>query len=119
MRENILYKIKVGDNMTDKKELALQAVEVAKNSGKIKKGTNEVTKALEKGTAKLVVYAKDTQPAEIVMHLPVLAKEKGVPCVEVDSREELGIAAGVGLPTSSVAVVNEGEAKKIISQIKE
>ena len=103
--------------MTDKKELALQAVEVAKNSGKIKKGTNEVTKALEKGIAKLVVYAKDVQPAEIVMHLPILAKEKNVPCVAVDSREELGAAAGVGLPTSSVAIVNEGEAKKIIAQI--
>lgn len=104
--------------MNDKKELALQAIEVAKNSGKIKKGTNEVTKALEKGIAKLVVYAKDTQPAEIVMHLPVLAKEKNVPCVEVDSREELGTAAGIGTPTSSVVIVNEGEAKKIIAQIQ-
>lgn len=103
--------------MADNKELALQAIEVAKNSGKIKKGTNEVTKALEKGQAKLVVYAKDTQPAEIVMHLPVLAKEKNVPCIEVDSREELGTAAGVGTPTSSVAIVNEGEAKKVIAQI--
>lgn len=103
--------------MTDQKELALQAVEVAKNSGKIKKGTNEVTKALEKSIAKLVVIAKDTQPAEIIMHLPILAKEKNVPCIEVDSREELGIAAGVGIPTSAVAVVNEGESKKIIAQI--
>ncbi len=103
--------------MSDNKELALQAVELAKNSGKIKKGTNEVTKALEKGTAKLVVYAKDTQPAEIIMHLPILAKEKNVPCIEVDSREELGAAAGIGLPTSSVAIVQEGEAKKIIAEL--
>lgn len=103
--------------MSDKKDLALQAIEVAKSSGKIKKGTNEVTKAIEKGNAKLVVYAKDTQPAEIIMHLPILAKEKGIPCVEVDSREELGSAAGLALPTSSVAIVQEGEAKKIISQI--
>ena len=106
-----------GDKMTDKKELALQAIEVARNSGKIRKGTNEVTKALEKGLAKLVVYAKDVQPQEIVMHLPILAKEKNVPCVEVDSKEELGAAAGVGMPTASVAVVNEGEARKIIAQI--
>ncbi len=103
--------------MNDKKELALQAIEVARNSGKIRKGTNEVTKALEKGIAKLVVYAKDVQPAEIIMHLPILAKEKNVPCVQVDSREELGAAAGIGLPTSSVAIVNEGESKKIIAQI--
>ncbi len=103
--------------MSDKKDLALQAIEMAKSSGKIKKGTNEVTKAIEKGTAKLVVYAKDTQPAEIIMHLPLLAKEKGIPCVEVETREELGAAAGLALPTSSVAIVQEGESKKIIIQI--
>jgi large subunit ribosomal protein L7Ae len=103
--------------MNDIKELALQAVEVAKTSGKIKKGTNEVTKSMEKGNAKLVVYAKDTQPAEIIMHLPVLAKEKNIPCIEVESREELGAAAGIGRPTSSVAIVVEGDSKKIISEI--
>jgi len=103
--------------MTDQKETALQAIEVAKGSGKIKKGANEVTKALERGTAKLVVYAKDTQPAEIVMHLPILAKEKKVPCIEVDSREELGTAAGIGRPTTSVAIVQEGEAKKLIAEL--
>src|SRR3990167_2880166 len=105
-------------NKMDKKEIALQAVEVAKNSCKIRKGTNEVTKALEKGIAKLVVYAKDVQPAEIIMHLPILAKEKNVPCIEVDSKEELGAAAGIGMPTASVAIVNEGEAKKLIAQLK-
>ena len=64
----------------------LEAIEVAKSTGKVKKGVNEATKALERGTAKLVAYAKDVQPAEIVMHLPVLAKEKGVPCFEVASK---------------------------------
>ena len=103
--------------MSDKKELALQAIELAKNSGKIKKGTNEVTKAIEKGTAKLVVFAKDTQPAEIIMHIPLLAKEKNVPCIEVDSREELGAAAGLHVGTASVAIVVEGESKKIIAEI--
>ena len=105
--------------MADKKELALQAIEVARNSGKIRKGTNEATKALEKGIAKLVVYAKDVQPAEIVMHLPILAKEKNVPCVQVESREELGAAAGLTVPTATVVIIQEGESKKIIAQIKE
>ena len=104
--------------MSDNKETALQAIEVAKSSGKLKKGANEVTKALEKGTAKLAAYAKDTQPAEIVMHLPILAKEKKIPCVEIDSREELGAAAGIGRPTTSVAIVNEGDAKKLIAELQ-
>ena len=97
---------------------ALEAVEVAKNTGKIRKGVNEATKALERGTAKLVVYAKDVQPNELVMHLPLLAKEKGIPCVEVGSKEELGTAAGIGRPTSAVAVITEGDAKKVIEDLK-
>lgn len=97
---------------------ALQAVEVARNTGKIKRGANEVTKALERGTAKLVVYAKDVSPPEIVMHLAPLAKEKGIPCVEVPSREELGAAAGIKIPTAAIAIITEGEAKNIIKEIK-
>ena|SRR3989338_10952353 len=94
-----------------------EAVEVARNTGKIKKGSNEVTKALERGAAKLVVVAKDVQPAEVVMHLPLLAKEKGVPCVEVPSKEQLGAAAGLALGTTAIAIVVEGEAKKLIDAI--
>ena len=97
---------------------ALEAIEAAKNTGKIKRGTNEVTKSIERGTAKLVVYAKDVTPPEIVMHLPLLAKEKGIPCVEVNSKEELGTAAGIGVPTSAVAIIAEGDAKNIIKDIK-
>lgn len=103
------------DDVTQK---ALEAIEVAKNTGKVKKGVNEVTKALERSTAKLVAFAKDVQPKEIVMHLPLLAKEKGIPCVEVNSKEELGTAAGIGLPTSAVAIIAEGDAKKIIEELK-
>lgn len=94
-----------------------EAVEVARATGKIKKGSNEVTKAIERGQAKLVVVAKDVQPAEIIMHLPLLAKEKGVPCVEVPSKEQLGAAAGLSLGTGAIAIIVEGEAKKLIQAI--
>ena len=95
----------------------LEAIEVAKATGKIKKGTNEVTKALERGNAKLVAVAKDANPPEIVMHLPLLSKEKGVACVEVPSKEELGASAGLDVPTASVAIVQEGEAKSLVNEI--
>ena len=98
---------------------ALEAVEIARTSGKLKKGTNEVTKAIERGTAKLVVVAKDVSPPEITMHLPLLGKEKGVPVVEVPSKEELGAAAGLNVPAVSIAVVQEGEAKAIVKEIAE
>ncbi len=88
-----------------------QIIEEARKTGKIEKGVNEVTKAIERGTAKFVAYAKDVNPKEIVQHLPVLCNEKKIPCEEVDSREKLGIAAGIKVPASSVVVIEEGEAK--------
>jgi large subunit ribosomal protein L7Ae len=98
-------------------EKAYEAVEVAKASGKIRKGTNETTKALEKGQAKLVIIAKDTNPAEVIMHLAPLSKEKGIPSITVPSKIELGRAAGLKIGTSSIAIVAEGDAKNLISQI--
>lgn len=93
-------------------------IETAKKTGKIDKGTNEVTKAAELGTAKLVVYAGDVSPKEIVAHLPVLCKQKGIPCFEVDSKQKLGVAVGIGVAASAVAVIDAGEAKKDISNLK-
>ncbi len=95
----------------------LEAIEVAKATGKIKKGTNECTKALERGTAKLVAYAKDASPPEIIMHIPLLAKEKGCICIEIPSKEELGASAGIDVPTASVAITNEGQGKKLLDEI--
>ena len=97
----------------------LEAVEIARTSGKIKKGANEATKAIEKGTAKLIVFAADVNPKEVVMHLPLLCKEKGIPCVEVPSKEELGAAAGIQVGTSAVAVTEPGEAASVIKTMKE
>ena len=93
---------------------AYEIIEVAKKTGKIKKGTNEVTKAIERGQAAFVAVASDVSPKEITMHIPLLAKEKGIPCVEVPSREELGTAAGLAVPSVAIAVVDAGEAKDLI-----
>jgi len=95
----------------------LEAVEVARTTGKIRKGANETTKAIEKGNAKLVVYAADVNPKEVVMHLPLLCKEKNIPCVEISKKEDLGAAAGLPVATAAVAVVKEGDAKGAIEEL--
>lgn len=94
-----------------------EAIEVAKATGKIKKGTNEVTKVIERGQAKLVAVAKNVQPAEIIMHIPMLCKEKGIPCFTVESKDELGAAAGLEVGTGAVAITTEGDAKNLIKQL--
>ncbi len=96
---------------------ALEAIEIARTTGKIRKGSNEATKAIERGSAKLVVFAGDVSPKEIVMHFPLLCKEKGIPCVEISKKEELGAAAGLGVGTAAVAIVKEGDAKSLIEEL--
>ena len=99
-------------------EKVFEAIELAKASGKIKKGTNEVTKAIERGSAKLVVVADDANPKEITMHLPLLAKEKDVLCFNVSSKEELGAAAGLSVSTVAIAIVQEGQAKDVLKELE-
>jgi large subunit ribosomal protein L7Ae len=96
----------------------LEAVEIARTTGKISKGANEATKAIEKGNAKLVAYAADVSPKEIVMHLSLLCKEKNIPCFEISKKEDLGAAAGLPVSTAAVAVVKEGDAKAAIERLK-
>ncbi|OYT41919.1 MAG: 50S ribosomal protein L7ae [Candidatus Aenigmarchaeota archaeon ex4484_224] len=98
-------------------EKALKALEIARNSGKIKKGTNETTKAVEKGIAKLVLIAEDVDPEEIVMHLPPLCEEKNVPYLYVPSKIELGRYAGIDVAAASACIVEEGEAKELVEEI--
>ena len=92
-------------------EKVLQIIEKSRISGKIKKGTNEVTKAIERGKAKLVAIAADVDPREIVMHLPILCDEKDVPCVEIPTKQELGAALGLEVGCSSGVVLEAGDAK--------
>ncbi len=86
-------------------------VEKASKTGKVDRGVNEVTKAVERETAKLVVVASDVDPKELTQHLPILCKEKNILFVEADSKEKLGLAAGINRSTAAIAVLEEGEAK--------
>jgi len=53
--------IEVPKELVDK---IYEVIETAKTTGKVIKGTNETTKAIERGKAKLVVIAKDVSPPE-------------------------------------------------------
>ncbi len=98
-------------------EKVLQVIEKSRASGKIKKGTNEVTKAIERGKAKLVAVAADVEPKEIVMHLPILCDEKEIPCVEIPTKQELGAALGLEVGCASGVVVEAGDAKAALEDV--
>ncbi|MEM0001305.1 MAG: 50S ribosomal protein L7Ae [Desulfurococcaceae archaeon] len=99
-------------------EKTYDAVKKARESGgKIKKGTNETTKAVERGLAKLVVIATDVDPPEIVAHLPILCDEKKIPYTYVPSKKKLGEAAGIEVSAASVAIIDAGGAKDLVDEI--
>ena len=86
-------------------------IEKAAKTGKVDRGLNEVTKAVERGVAKLVVVATDVEPKELTQHIPALCKEKSIKFQEADSRKKLGIAAGINVSCGAVAIIEPGEAK--------
>ena len=105
------------DTPADLQERAVEALEVARDTGTVKKGTNETTKAVERGNAVLIYVAEDVQPEEIVRHLPELAEEKGIPYVFVAEQDDLGHAAGLEVGSAAAAVVDAGDAEEDIEDI--
>ncbi|MFB6183430.1 MAG: 50S ribosomal protein L7Ae [Haloarculaceae archaeon] len=105
------------DVPADLEEDALEALEVARDTGTIKKGTNETTKAVERGSAELILVAEDVQPEEIVMHLPELADEKDVPFIFVGKQDDVGHAAGLEVGSAAAAIVDAGEASDDVEDI--
>ncbi|HLC78999.1 MAG TPA: 50S ribosomal protein L7Ae [archaeon] len=90
-------------------------LEKIKKTGKVRVGANEATKAAERGTAKLIVIAEDVSPAEIVMHLPLICKEKNIPVSYVSTKKGLGQYVGIEIGTAAIAILDEGDTKKDFS----
>lgn len=88
----------------------------ARETGVIAKGILETTRTVEKGTAKLVIIAKNIKPKKLVSHLPNLCRYKNIPVFWVNSKEKLGEFIGLDVPTTSCAIINEGEAKDLIEK---
>jgi len=107
-------KFQVPKELSDK---VISAISIAKDTGKLRKGANETTKAIESGKTKLAVIAEDVSPEEIVMHLPILCEEKGIPYVFVPTKADLGKAAGLIVGCAAVAIDDAGGAKDQVEDI--
>ncbi len=95
----------------------LEIVRLARETGRIRKGVNEVIKSIERGQAKFVVIATDVDPPEIVAFLPTLCDERKIPYIFVSSKKSLGEAAGLQVSASSVSVVDPGDAKDFMDEV--
>ena len=118
---SVYVKFETPKEISDK---AYSLAEMARDGGKIKKGTNEVTKGtnevtkvVERGNAAIVIMASDVEPPEILAHMPALCDERNVPYVYVPSKTELGSAIGLDKPTASIAIVDVGKGKALCDEI--
>ena len=95
----------------------LEAVRVAATTGKVRKGTNEATKAIERGISKLIVIAEDVEPPEVVAHLPLICEEQNAAYAFVPDKQELGKALGIDVTSAAAAILDAGDAQHIIDQV--
>jgi len=111
-------------NFDVSKELVEEAFKildyVVLNIGKeaISVGTNDTTKRVESGKAKFVYIAKDTDPPEIVAHLPPLCDGKGIPYIFVPNKKDLAIHCDSDIPYASVSILELGDAKERLEELK-
>ena len=94
--------------------------------GAICRGSNEVTKAAERGVAKLIVMAEDVNPPELLAHIPMICEEKQIPFGYVRHQEYLGKESGLpeGVKTASIALLeipksNQEKYDTVIGKIKD
>lgn len=94
----------------------LDVVQQSQNLRQLKKGANEATKTLNRGISEFIIMAADTEPIEILLHLPLLCEDKNVPYVFVPSKAALGRACGVSRPVIAASVTSN-DASSIKNQI--
>ena len=95
----------------------LEALRVAAQTGKVRKGTNEATKAIERGISKLIVIAEDVEPPEVVAHLPLICEEQNAAYAFVPSKQELGKSLGIEVTSAAAAILDAGDAQHIIDEV--
>lgn len=95
----------------------LDLVQQASHYRQLKKGANETTKTLNRGTSELVILAADATPLAIILHLPLLCEDKNVSYCYVPSKMALGRATGVSRPVIACSITTN-EASELTNQIR-
>jgi large subunit ribosomal protein L7Ae len=114
MSKPFYVKINIPKELAD---IAYETLQVARDTGSVRKGTNETTKAIERGIAKLVYIAEDVEPPEIVAHLPLLADERKISYIFVPSKNRLGGSIGLDVPSAAACITEPGDAEELIQKI--
>jgi len=110
-----MTEVKIKNNK--QRDLMHEILKKARETGFIAKGILETTRAVEKGTAKFVVIAKNVKPKKLISHLPNLCRYKNIPVFWIARKEKLGEIIGLEIPSTTCAIVNEGEARDLLEKL--
>jgi len=114
MTKPFYVKFEVPKGLSD---AAYEAVQIARDTGSIRRGTNVATKSIERGIAKLVLIAEDVEPPEVVAHLPLLCEERKISYIFVPSKNQLGSSAGIDVPSAAISIVDPGNSIDLVKDI--
>lgn len=114
MSKSFYVKFEIPKEISD---AACEALQIANRTGRVRKGTNETTKAVERGQAKLVVIAEDVDPPEVVAHLPILCEERKIPYVFIPEKGKLGSSVGLEVPAAAACIIEMGDASSLTKEI--
>lgn len=98
-------------------DVAYEVLQVARDTGKVRRGTNETTKAIERGIAKLVYIAEDVEPPEVVAHIPLLCDERKIYHIFVPSKVRLGESTGLDVAAAAACITEPGGSEDLIKEI--
>jgi large subunit ribosomal protein L7Ae len=85
-------------------------------------GLQEVTRAVEKGTARLVVIASNVDPIELVLWMPTLCRAQKIPYAIVKDKARLGEVVGrkntAVVALKQVHAEDEAELSSLVKSVK-
>lgn len=98
-------------------EAAYEALKIATETGKTRRGANETTKSIERGRSKLTVIAENVEPPEVVAHIPLLCEERKAPYIYVPDKRRIGESIGLNVAASAASIEEAGDAEGLINEI--
>lgn len=101
--------------MTNKTAEALALLGLAMRAGAVVRGTDATRRAIQEGSASLVLMARDASSVQQQKVLRLL-EHRETPRASVGSRADLGAAIG-SAPVSAIAITGESFAEQVLGRL--
>lgn len=83
----------------------LECLNQANRYKQVKKGINETVKMINKDNIECVIMAANSDPIELLAHIPTICEERSIPYVFVPDSSTLGRACGIKRPVICCCII--------------